>query len=663
MATLAEVNMTLQDQGETLRETHQTLLGMLQEDINARKAEERAAGDRREKEREAKNRRQGPPSVKGMGSGEAFTRGLLGDRMFGSLDNLMSMAFGAAGGLIPFAFKNIGRGLKFGGAALALTSLTEKAVDFVFDNLEDVGIDGLTQEQRDEVVKKANAAVNTGFGMRMLGFGGRASLAGALGAAFGTEIGEYLGGVVDEDGNMKIKIPFAKYMGYPEGEIELGPTGQAALGAISLVIGSKLLGVGVRYAAAKFAAAKPGFWSRIFAGIAGVSLADMAEEAIKNDATRTAPKTTTPTPGRQLDPAQRFPNQAPTGGAVTKGQPTVGRDPKTGRFTSLKNTVPNAFVEPGRGPISYPQQAANSNVAPKKQTLADAIRNADKALTSKPWWGKLVKFCQVGAKVLPYVAWGTFIYQAADIMASNAPVKQKRAAMAQLIGMFVQGSAMTILGSAIGAAAATSLGVTAGWGTVLGGLVGGGIGFFSPNFIGDKLAGWLVGDKPSEAEISGRFTNETNLMLMGAGKAGQGLGFAGSTIDESESFFNSVANDPNYAPTAFALNQERLRASAMMSSNMRGFGRRSGRNLGADLGIGFNPNRTADDVSLLNEMMRLKQPTIVINNDNSTTDNSSAYKAEGNRYLSGTGMTATDLKYDKMYMGIKGFGGSVGQVF
>lgn len=657
MATLAEVNMTLQEQGETLRETHQTLLGMLQEDINARKKEERAAGDRREKEREAKNRRQGPPSVKGMGSGEAFTRGLLGDKMFGSLDNLMSMAFGAAGGLIPFAFKNIGRGLKFGAAALALNSLTESAVDFAFEQLEKVGITGLTPDQKAQVAAKAETAVNAGFVAKFLGLGNKASLAVALGAAFGEEIGIWLGGVVDENGNLRLKIPFADYMGYPEGEITLGPAGQAALGAISLLVGQKILGASVKGTYNLLKKAKPGFWTRLFKGLTGVSLVQMATEAITKDGTRTVPQ-----PNQFNEPGRgpiRYPQRvAPTAINPTQGKPTVGRDPKTGRFTSLRNTVPNAFNEPGRGPITYPQ-AANTNVAPKQpKNMAEWLRSADQKIVNSRAFQRALPILKAMAKAAPWAAFAVFLNEFVTIIGSNMSVKEKRAATARLIGGTFQVTVIAAFGASVGALSATALGVTAGWGTVLG-LIGGGlVGLVTPNYIGDMLAALLVGDNdPAKDSVR----EEQLLMQRGvSGNALKPLGFAGSTIDESASYFESVKNDPNYAPRAFELRQQRIKQMSMYGSRYRGL---AGRDLGADLGIGFNPNRTADDVSLLNEIMRLKQPTIVINNDNSTTDNSSAYKAEGNRYLTGTGMTATDLKYDKMYMGIKGFGGSVGQVF
>ena len=657
MATLAEVNMTLQEQGMTLRETHQTLLDMLQEDIDARKKEERAAGDRREKEREAKNKRQGPPSVKGMGSGEAFTRGLLGDKMFGSLDNLMSMAFGAAGGLIPFAFKNVGRGLKFGAAALALNSLTESAVDFAFEQLEKIGITGLTPDQKAKVAEKAETAVNAGFVAKFLGLGNKASLAVALGAAFGEEIGVWLGGVIDDQGNMRLKVPFAEYMGYPEGEITLGPTGQAALGAISLYIGQKILGRGVTLAHTLLKNAPKGFWTRVLKGMTGVTLAQMAQEAILKDGVKAVPQ---PSQFNERGRGQiTYPQRAAPPSAVTQGKPTVGRDPKTGRFTSLKNTVPNAFNEPGRGRITYPQ-AANANIAPKQpKNMAEWLRSADQKVVNSRAFQKALPILKVMAKAAPWAAFAVFLNEFVTIINSDMSVKQKRIATARLIGGTFQVTVIAAFGAAVGAAGATALGITAGWGTVIGLIAGGAVGYASPNVIGDMLAAMLVGD--NEPADKANMRAEQLLMQRGTSdNALEPMGFYGSTADESASFFESVKNDPNYAPRAFELRQNQIKQMSMYGSRYRAGP--AGRNLSADLGIGFT-NRDANALSLFNEKMRLNPPQIIINNDNSTTDNSSAYKAEGNRYLTGTGMTATDLKYDKMYMGIKGFGGSVGQVF
>ena len=319
---------------------------------------------------------------------------------------------------------------------------------------------------------------------------------------------------------------------------------------------------------------------------------------------------------------------------------------------------PNAFNEAGRGPITYPQ-AANTNIAPKQpKSMAEWLRTADQKIVNSRAFQKALPLLKVMAKAAPWVAFAVFLNEFATIIGSDMSVKQKRAATARLIGGTFQVTVIAAFGAAVGAAGATALGVTAGWGTVLGAIAGGVAGYASPNVIGDMLAAMLVGD--NEPADKANMRAEELLMRRGTGdNALQPMGFYGSTMDESASFFESVKNDPNYAPTAFALKQNQIKQMSMYGSRYRA---PAGRNLSADLGIGFT-NRDANALSLFNEKMRLNPPQIIINNDNSTTDNSSAYKAEGNRYLTGTGMTATDLKYDKMYMGIKGFGGSVGQVF
>ena len=245
MPTLAAVNETLMKNNDTLDNVSKTLSDMLAEEVKRRKEESRGRKDAEEAAREAA-RRGKTTKVSTGGRQPTTTAGEFGQGLFG--DKLYAMATGAIAGLFSgiggvSLAKLAGRGLKFGAAGLALTSLAQEAVDRLFDNVDPAKLEELGIQDPEEFKKKATTAISAGFGLKFLGAKGPAAIAGGIGAAFGGDIANVLSGWLG-DNIINKPNPLKSLFGIgPDtiGESLDNENVQMALGASVAIIASKLL--------------------------------------------------------------------------------------------------------------------------------------------------------------------------------------------------------------------------------------------------------------------------------------------------------------------------------------------------------------------------------------------------------------------------------------
>jgi len=243
--TLNEVVLELQEQNRTLDDVKEGIKAMLTEDIMARKKEERSAGDRREAELEAKRK-----STITDSRTPSFKRGLLGNSFTDGLDNLLSSAFGAAGGLIPALAMGAGRSLRFGAAALALNTFVDDAIEYVFDGF--TFDDALTEEEKTKIKNDVQTGINAGIGAKFLGLGWRKSLGIGLGVAASDLIGDALQErfATDESGQFVMSNPLSGLgVGGEDIKIDLSdPLTRDIMGAAIGLVGIEI----ARYAARGF---------------------------------------------------------------------------------------------------------------------------------------------------------------------------------------------------------------------------------------------------------------------------------------------------------------------------------------------------------------------------------------------------------------------------
>ena len=243
--TLNEVVLELQEQNRTLDDVKEGIKAMLTEDIMARKKEERSAGDRREAELEAKRK----PTITDSRT-PSFKRGLLGNSFTDGLDNLLSAAFGAAGGLIPALAMGAGRSLRFGAAALALNTFVDDAIEYIFDGF--TFDDALTEEEKTKIKNDVQTGINAGIGAKFLGLGWRKSLGIGLGVAASDLIGDALQErfATDESGQFVMSNPLSGLgVGGEDIKIDLSdPLTRDILGAAIGLVGIEI----ARYAARGF---------------------------------------------------------------------------------------------------------------------------------------------------------------------------------------------------------------------------------------------------------------------------------------------------------------------------------------------------------------------------------------------------------------------------
>ena len=243
--TLNEVVLELQEQNRTLDDVKEGIKAMLSEDIMARKKEERSAGDKREAELEAKRKPSAAPSRT-----PSFKRGLLGNSFSDGLDNLLSAAFGAAGGLIPALAMGAGRSLRFGAAALALNTFVDDAIEYIFDGF--TFDDALSADQKTKIKNDVQTGINAGIGAKFLGLGWRKSLGIGLGVAASDLIGDALKErfATDETGQFIMSNPLSGLgIGGEDIKIDLSdPLTRDIMGAAIGLVGIEI----ARYAARGF---------------------------------------------------------------------------------------------------------------------------------------------------------------------------------------------------------------------------------------------------------------------------------------------------------------------------------------------------------------------------------------------------------------------------
>lgn len=192
MSSLTEVVKHLQTQNQTLEDVAASVKSMLAEDIKARLAEERSAGDREEARRKAERDRQranqGRVSSSKSSSPKTFSGGVAEGLGLNQIMGVIGSVFGGLTGAGLGAALGLaaGRGIKYGIAAIALTKLAQEAIDYVFDNL-DLDMDEST---KDSLKSGTSTAINATLAMRFLGFKGRTSIGAGIGAAIGTQFGD-----------------------------------------------------------------------------------------------------------------------------------------------------------------------------------------------------------------------------------------------------------------------------------------------------------------------------------------------------------------------------------------------------------------------------------------------------------------------------------------
>lgn len=246
MASLADINVTLQEQNKTLGSVNSTLLGMLAEDVASREKERRASGKLEEMRREAADRAKGaaksgsttiaPKSVMG-----GLYQGLLGERLFGLASSALAGMFGGAGLGLAAAAKNLGKGIKFGVAALALNKAAQAAIDHVWDDI-DLDKLGIPEADKEKFKKDIGLGINAGLAARFFGARGRTSVLIALGTAFGDQIASYFSDKIDRD-IINAPNPLS-WAGIGPDTIKLDlndPILQAAIGSTVMLLGGSLL--------------------------------------------------------------------------------------------------------------------------------------------------------------------------------------------------------------------------------------------------------------------------------------------------------------------------------------------------------------------------------------------------------------------------------------
>jgi hypothetical protein len=522
MVALADINATLQEQNQTLDSVNKNLVAMLRADLNAAKRDARESGRRREREREANQKNRVATSQ--LGAGAAFRRGLIGDGLGGAIDKLMAGALGGLAGLIPLAMAGAGRGIRFGAAALVANAFIEDALNYAFDNFP--GFEGLDNLQRKEFLDKATTGMNAAFIARFMGAKMPATIAAALGAAYAKEIGQFIGGTVDENGNLTIKNPvdgLLTSLGYEDilpKEFKLGPLELQAVGAVGAVIMTGVISKIFRLMRFIPAGRMLGLLGTLglagfddlvrlinqsndpIPGQRGIERGRTQQPTLNNRPNKVAPSVSTRPNISQLKP----PPVTPYAGFGTTKLPTVGERfaapegtrrinpifesnrPLTGQ--SLRSVAqsggPAPYVPTNQYPLppSMEQALQGSRAYNNLKLLAKAlIKIAGPALTAY----LVFEICRIVLGVGPY---------------KGASEKEKTAMIGQLLGGFLQGTLLVMLAAALGGVGVTAItgGTGAGWGTLLGAIAGGGIAYFTPNFMGEAIAAWMLGQSSVEYE-------------------------------------------------------------------------------------------------------------------------------------------------------------------
>ena len=527
MVALADINATLQEQNQTLDSVNKNLVAMLRADLDAAKRDARESGRRREREREASQKNRVATSQ--LGAGAAFKRGLIGDGLGGAIDKLMAGALGGLAGLIPLAMAGVGRGIRFGAAALVANAFIEDALNYAFDNFP--GFEGLDNLQRKEFLDKATTGMNAAFIARFMGAKMPATIAAALGAAYAKEIGQFIGGTVDENGNLTITNPvdgLLTSLGYEDilpKEFKLGPMELQAVGAVGAVIMTSV--ISNIFKLMRFIPA-----GRMLAllGTLGLAGFDDLVKLIKDSKAAALP------PRVVTDPRTNLPRQsnafrpygsikgAPTG-FVGEKMPAPIKGPVTpyaGFGTTKQPTVGERFAAPegtrrinpifesnrpltGQSLRSVAQSGGPAPYAPTNQYPLPP--SMDQALQGSRVYNNLKLLAKALLKIAGPALTAYLVFEICRIVLGVGPYKgtsekEKTAMIGQLLGGFLQGTLLVMLAAALGGAGVTFFtgGAGAGWGTLLGAIAGGGLAYFTPNFIGEAIAAWMLGQSSVEYE-------------------------------------------------------------------------------------------------------------------------------------------------------------------
>lgn len=372
MPTLAAVNETLIKNNDTLDNVSKTLSDMLAEEVKRRKEESRGRKDAEEAAREAARR--GKTTKVSTGgrqptttAGE-FGQGLFGDKLYGMATGALAGLFGGIGG--ASLARLAGRGVRFGAAGLALTSLAQEAVDRLFDNVDPAKLEELGIQDQEAFKEKATTAISTGFALKFLGAKGPAAIAGGIGAAFGGDIANVLSGWLG-DNIINKPNPLKSLFGIgPDtiGESLDNENVQMALGASVAIIASKLLkfvglGLGRMLVVGGVAGA-----IALFKKLGMTSVADVLEKARNAGA---APKT-----DRGFDPKN---TDGPTVKPPASPKPMIDApvlpDPTTprGKPMALSDAVKNALKE----------VQAGSRVVPGLQMVGEGVNARPQIIDEK----------------------------------------------------------------------------------------------------------------------------------------------------------------------------------------------------------------------------------------------------------------------------------------
>ena len=183
-------------------------------------------------------------------------------------------------------------------------------------------------------------------------------------------------------------------------------------------------------------------------------------------------------------------------GAGLKGKPIKGAtykmDGKTFRFEGKQ------FVDVESGKIATKAQASSlkSGIKGGSISFTDPME-ANKSKISKlfPRIGELFKGPgKAVLRALPFLGTLLTVGEGARILLSDAPKEEKIASLGGLLFGTLGASGLAVLGGIGG----TFLGGPIG--TILGGVVGGGLGFFAGDYVGRKLAEFLLGGDPKPPE-------------------------------------------------------------------------------------------------------------------------------------------------------------------
>lgn len=202
MATLAEINKTLQENNKVLDSANEVLQRILQEDEAARKdaaaAAERASRQAKEDAKERRRQQTQPQNTGGFVSG--VREGVVGATGLGMLgawgERIASALFGGASvaAITTAVGRMVGRGLIFGGVAALVGRFGE---DIVRDLFEQADIT-IPQTALDNIAEGATTSIQAGLLAGV--FNKKLGIGVALGGLVGTAITSFL----DEEENQRV---------------------------------------------------------------------------------------------------------------------------------------------------------------------------------------------------------------------------------------------------------------------------------------------------------------------------------------------------------------------------------------------------------------------------------------------------------------------------